>query len=234
LVRGAPGDPNEIDHRHTKVTSRSNNVDYEEQRGSDAEPGMPESESAAEGSTEELASEALTADENVSIPTPPEWPAADLTAGRDDEPEDLGDDSDAPVQLDDEKTQLEAPAETAPATASGLLQAENVNLSQGGVQSVEASTVTLSQGGAGQVRAETMSVEQGGVGMARVSTLTLGSGASAFAVVADKATVEEGSNAFLVISRSFSGDTKPTIDWRGAMAFGAGLGLVISILRRIR
>jgi hypothetical protein len=219
-------------------------VDYEEQRGSDAEPGMPEGDSAAEGSSEELASEALTADENESIPTPPEWPAVDLSASRGDEltsgaadepvaaeePDDAGDDSDAPVRVEADACEASEAAVATP----GLLQAENVNLSQGGVQSVEASNVTLSQGGAGQVRAETMSVEQSGVGLARVSTLTLGSGASAFAVVADKATVEEGSNAFLVISRSFSGDTKPTIDWRGAMAFGAGLGLVISILRRIR
>ena len=50
----------------------------------------------------------------------------------------------------------------------------------------------------------------------------------------DQATVDEGSNAFLVITKTLSGDVRPTIDWRGAMAFGAGLGLVLSILRRIR
>ena len=72
------------------------------------------------------------------------------------------------------------------------------------------------------------------MGLARVENLTLGSGASAFAVVADQATVEEGSNAFLVVSQTLNGDVRPTIDWRGALAFGAGLGLVLSILRRIR
>jgi hypothetical protein len=196
-----------------------------------------------ESSTSDLGSEsALLSDSWSTAPTPPEWPAVDLgntpAAAADEnaapdesattdaatpaedtaELADPGDDSDAPVQLDDD----------------GIMRGENVNLSQGGVKSIEATNVTFSQGGAGQVRAEQMSMEQGGVGLARVENLTLGSGASAFAVVADQATVEEGSNTFLVIAKTLSGDVRPTVDWRGAMAFGAGLGLVLSILRRIR
>jgi hypothetical protein len=101
-------------------------------------------------------------------------------------------------------------------------------------QTINARTVTFSQSGAGRVRAEEMNVSQSGVGVARVGNLTLGEGASAFAVVADEATVEAGSNTFLVVARSFSGDAKPTLDWRSAAAFGAALGLVVSILRRIR
>ena len=72
------------------------------------------------------------------------------------------------------------------------------------------------------------------MGLARVNNLKLGDGASAFAVLADEATVEEGSNAFLVVSRHVNGDVQTTVDWRAALAFGAGLGLVISILRRLR
>lgn len=133
------------------------------------------------------------------------------------EPAEIGDDSDAPIHLD------ESP-----------VGAETVNLSQGGVQSIEATSVSLSQGGAGSVRADSMTVEQGGVGLARTGKLTLGSGASAFAVVADEATVQEGANTFLVVSRSFSGETRPTIDLRSALAIGAGIGLVLSIFRRRR
>lgn len=150
----------------------------------------------------------------------PEWPAADTsieTAAAAEIPLAI-DDSDAPVELDGTET----------------VRAENVNLSQGGVKTIEASNVMLSQGGAGQVRAEQMNVEQSGVGLARVEKLTLGNGASAFAVVADQATIEEGSNTFLVVTRTLSGDARPTIDWRGAMAFGAGVGLVLSIMRRVR
>ena len=186
-------------------------------------------------------------------PAPPEWPAADLepsrdegsdaetyasdaiaaayTAAGDDADDDLGtadvaDDSDAPV--------LEEAAAAAAASVAGQIRADSVNVTQTGVQSIEAENVSLNQGGAGQVRAESMSVEQGGVGLARVGSLTLGTGASAFAVVADEATVEEGSNAFLVVSRTFNGDVQPTIDWRAALAFGAGLGLIVSIFRRRR
>jgi hypothetical protein len=196
-----------------------------------------------EASTRDFGSDADVMDDAFATRGgPPEWPTADLVrsdeassdsapdqmaastdiaaayAAASDEPQDLGDDSDAPIEFDADTT----------------VRAEAVNLTQGGVQSIDATTVTLSQGGAGQVRADEMTVEQGGVGLARVGNLTLGNGASAFAVVADQATVEEGSSTFLVVSRSFTGDVKPTVDWRVAMAFGAGLGLVLSIFRRRR
>jgi len=165
----------------------------------------------------DLGSDADVLDDSfAAAPKPPEWPAADLIAAND-----MGDDSDAPVLTD------ATPVVTAPAS-------DHVELNQGGMQSITATSVMLSQGGAGQVHADEMHVSQSGVGLARVGNLTLGDGASAFAVVADQATVEEGSNAFLVVARSFSGDVRPTIDWRTAMAFGAGLGLVVSILRRLR
>ncbi len=170
----------------------------------------------------DLGSDADVMDDSfASSLRPPEWPAADLVPAdfaADGGPTDMGDDSDAPV-LDD------AAEATAPA--------DHVNLSSG-VSSISAGTVTLSQGGAGQVHADEMHVSQSGVGLARVNNLTLGDGASAFAVVADQATVEEGSNTFLVVSRSVNGEVRSTVDWRAAMAFGAGLGLVVSILRRLR
>lgn len=191
--------------------------------------GMPEPPSATDASAQ-----------GALVAASPEWPAADLVGSADaaagatvDEataegPLDVGDDSDAPIHLDDTPS-------AADALQADVPQADaNVNLSQGGVQSIKASSVTLSQGGAGQVRADEMTVQQGGVGMARAGNLTLQSGSSAFAVIADEATVEEGANTFLVVSRSFSGDVRPTIDWRTGLAFGAGLGLVLSILRRLR
>lgn len=161
-------------------------------------------------------------------PKPPEWPSADLDATSDAQAAEAAseayDDSDAPVVADAAATpQMDA-----------HIRADHVTLSQGGAQTIEAQSVKLSQGGAGQVRADEMTVEQGGVGLARVGNLKLGSGASAFAVLADEATVEEGSTTFLVVSRSLNGDVRPTIDWRTALAFGAGLGLALSILRRLR
>jgi hypothetical protein len=150
------------------------------------------------------------------------------------EPSDLGDDSDAPILEDATPAASATIAAADEAMPQSYIQADNVTLRQAGAQTIQASTVTVSQGGAGQVNADTVSVEQGGLGLARTKTLTLGAGASAFAVVADEATVQEGSNAFLVVSRTFNGDVQPTIDWRVAAAFGAGLGLALSILRRLR
>jgi len=208
----------------------------------------------AQSSTPDFGSDADVMNDAFSTsPAPPEWPAADLDTARDeassaesyasdaiaaayaaagdDADDDLGDvdvadDSDAPI--------LEDAAAAAAAALAGQVRAESVNVTQTGVQSIEAANVSLNQGGAGQVRAESMSVEQGGVGLARVGSLTLGTGASAFAVVADEATIEEGSNPFLVVSRTFNGDVKPAVDWRAALAFGAGLGLILSIFRRRR
>jgi hypothetical protein len=163
-------------------------------------------------------------------PRPPEWPAADFENPDALEVEsdagDTGDDSDAPI--------LAEAAEAAAATVASQVRAESVNVSQAGVQSIEADSVNINQGGAGNVRAESMTVDQGGVGLARVGNLTLGSGSSAFAVVADEATVEQGANTFLVVSRSFKGEVQPTVDWRAALAFGAGIGLLLSIFRRRR
>lgn len=148
------------------------------------------------------------------------WPAADLP------PVDPGDDSDAPIELGD--------GEQAPATMTDHVHGETVNIKQGGAQTVDATTVSINQGGAGRVNADTMTLDQSGVGIAHTNTLTLGSGSTAFAVFAKEATVEEGANALFLVARSFDGDVQPTVDWRSALAFGAGLGLVLAIIRRLR
>lgn len=112
------------------------------------------------------------------------------------------------------------------------VRAERVEITQGGVSSVQATTMTLQQGGAGRVRAGEFSVSQGGVGVARADRLNVNQGGSAFAVMADEATLAEGSQVLLLIAGSASGSVKPVIDWRAAAAFGAGLGLALRLLRR--
>ena len=123
---------------------------------------------------------------------------------------DPGDDSDAPVMLD----------------------ARQLTLSQGGVQTIEAQTVSVSQGGVGRISADEVSVSQGGVGLARADQLTLEAGASAFAVVADEATIDEGANVFLLLSGRTSGDGQAALDWRGLLVVLVGLALLIRVLRR--
>ena len=161
-----------------------------------------------------------------------DWPAADHLVAEPAptpaaaEPVDPGDDSDAPIELGD--------GEQAPAAMAEDVHGETVNIKQGGAQTVDATTVSINQGGAGRVNADTMTLDQSGVGIAHTNTLTLGSGSTAFAVFAKEATVEEGANALFLVARSFDGDVQPTIDWRSALAFGAGRGLVLSIIRRLR
>jgi hypothetical protein len=117
-------------------------------------------------------------------------------------------------------------------TTEEHVRAEHVEISQGGVSSIDATTVNLQQGGAGRVRATDMSVSQGGVGLARAQHLRLQDGASAFAVVADDAAMAEGSNVAVLIARTATGDVRPLLDWRAAAAFGAAFGLALRLLRR--
>ena len=116
--------------------------------------------------------------------------------------------------------------------AGGDVRAEHVTISQGGAQNVEATTVTITQGGAARVNASEMSVSQGGVALAQTDQLLVDEGGSAFVVMADQATVNEGASIFMLLARSVSGDVRPVLDWRAALAFGAGFAVVLRILRR--
>ena len=79
-----------------------------------------------------------------------------------------------------------------------------------------------------------MTINQGGVALARTDNLTIAEGGSAFAVMADKATLNNESSVFVLIAGSSSGDVRPVLDWRSAAALGAGLVLAISLVRRLR
>ncbi len=171
----------------------------------DQEPGIDHPADAMTATDEVATSEMNAAD----------FVPAEEVAG---DPGDPGDDSDAPVMLD--------------ATEGANFSADNVTLSQGGVQTIEAQTVSVSQGGVGRISADEVSVSQGGVGLARTDQLTLEAGASAFAVVADEATIDDGANVFLLLSGRTSGDGQAALDWRGLLVMLVGLALVIRVLRR--
>lgn len=136
------------------------------------------------------------------------------------------DDSDAPIRLDDLTADVPARAEP--------VRAENVVVRQGSAQSIQASNVEITQGAAAQVTAEQVTVRQGALGLTRAESVTVQAEASAFAVYADKATVEPGASVFLLLTRSVRGEVRPVLDWRAALGMGAGFALVVSILRRIR
>lgn len=140
------------------------------------------------------------------------------------------DDSSAPISLDAvSAVQTEG---ATPPEAHGDVRADSVTISQGGANSVEAKSVSITQGGAGQVRAGELSVSQGGVGVAKAESLTVSQGGSAFAVMADTASVEKGGTIFMLVSRSTSGEVRPVLDWRAALAFGGAMALGLRLLRR--
>ena len=112
------------------------------------------------------------------------------------------------------------------------VRAEHVELSQGGANAIHATSVNVNQGGAGVVRASEVSVSQGGIGVARAERIAVHAGSSIAVAAAGEVTFEPDSNVMLLIARNVSGQVRPLIDWRAAAAFGAGLGLVVALLRR--
>jgi hypothetical protein len=115
---------------------------------------------------------------------------------------------------------------------SGAVRADHVEINQGGASSVEATTVSVTQGGAGRIQAEEVTISQGGAGLVQADSLRLEEGATAFAVLADEATISDGASVFMLLARSVSGSVRPVLDWRAAAAFGAGFGAAVALLRR--
>jgi hypothetical protein len=143
------------------------------------------------------------------------------------------DDSDAPVSLDDHGSASQNGHLPDGMDASGDVRAQSVTLNQGGARDIVATTVSITQGGAAQVRAEQMSLSQGGVALARTHNLTVAEGGSAFAVLSDHATVNKGGNVLVLVAGEVSGDARPLLDWRSALALAAGLVVAWRLVRRI-
>jgi hypothetical protein len=112
--------------------------------------------------------------------------------------------------------------------------------------SLEARDVEISQAAVGAARAERVSVQMGALGFALTGDLTMSqSGARtllareahleqsvAQTVIAEQVHMERGSNALIVIARRVDGEVRALLDWRGAVAFGVAVGIVLSIFRR--
>ncbi len=114
------------------------------------------------------------------------------------------------------------------------IDATSVSITQGGARDIDATTVTVNQGGVGRIQADEVSVTQGGIGLARAEHLTIQDGGNAFVVVADKATLDPETSVFLLVAGSTTGDVRPVLDWRAALALGAGFAVILSALRRLR
>jgi hypothetical protein len=155
-----------------------------------------------------------------------DWPAADLSSG--------ADDSDAPVLGDVDRDVSGADNVDIRNGGARDVDATTVSITQGGARDIEATTVTLTQGGAASIRADEVHASSSGIGFVRADRLTLRQGGTAFAVVADEATVDPEASVFLLIAGSTKGVVRPVLDWRAAAAFGASFAFVLGLLRRAR
>jgi hypothetical protein len=135
-------------------------------------------------------------------------------------------------------------------TGSGaaVVNARTVDVNRGGIGRVQAVDVAVSQGGIGLARGERVSVEMGGIGAALGSEVRVTQGAvntivardvrieqaGVRTVIANNVHVERTTGVLVMIARHVEGDVRTILDWRGAVAFGAAFGVVVSLFRRRR
>jgi hypothetical protein len=135
-------------------------------------------------------------------------------------------------------------------TGSGaaVVNARTVDVSRGGIGRVEAVDVAVSQGGIGLARGERVSVEMGGIGAALGGEVRVTQGAvntivardvrieqaGVRTMIANNVHVERTTGVLVMIARHVEGDVRTLLDWRGAIAFGAAFGVVVSLFRRRR
>lgn len=129
---------------------------------------------------------------------------------------------------------------------ASIVNASSVQIRQGGIANAQADDITVSMGGVALARADRVSVEMGGMGIsfAREAHLTQGAARSLIAqdvhvdqslvgtALAGRVTFNRPSGIFLLIAGRVEGPVQALLDWRGAIAFGAAVGLVVGLLRR--
>ena len=126
--------------------------------------------------------------------------------------------------------------------------ADRVELSMGGIGRLDAREVNVRIGGIGAARADRINVDRGSVGAALTGELRVTQG-MATSVVAREAVVEQAfvrtmiagnvtanrpTGVLVMIAGRVSGDIKPLLDWRGALAFGTAFGLLSVLGRALR
>jgi hypothetical protein len=126
--------------------------------------------------------------------------------------------------------------------------AGQVEVRMGGIGALSAEDVFVEWGGVGAARADRVAVEFGSVGAALAGEVRVTQG-FAGSIVAREATLEQGivrtmvaqrvvvnrpSAVLVMIAQHVTGDVRPLLDWRAALAAGAGFGIVTGLFRVIR
>jgi hypothetical protein len=128
------------------------------------------------------------------------------------------------------------------------VEAEAVEVHQGGIGRVDATEVSVTQGGIGAARGDRISVQMGGIGAAMAREVTISQG-GAGAILAQHASVDQSivrtvvaqevefrrpGAVLVLIAQRVTGDVRVLLDWRGALAFGAAFGVVAGLFGRGR
>lgn len=122
---------------------------------------------------------------------------------------------------------------------------DTVTVARGALGSVEAREIVVTQGAIGAARATTVNIEMGALGAALAGEVSVTQGfartvvarevhldqALAQSILADRVTMKAGSAALIIIARRVDGQVRALLDWRGALALGAGIGAVVALFR---
>ena len=125
----------------------------------------------------------------------------------------------------------------------GQTTADQVEVRMGGIGALQAEDVFVQWGGIGATRADTVGVEFGAIGAALAGEVRVTQGfagsiiardatleqAIARTVIAQRVTINRPSAIGILIAQQVHGDVKPLLDWRGALAAGAVIGLAAAI-----
>jgi hypothetical protein len=141
------------------------------------------------------------------------------------------------------------------------IRADVIQVTQGGIETASADAIDIHQGGILRATAKDIAVSTGGVLLARADTVSLdrgvlgaaigsetrvtqsyarlvGSGESTIdqsavgALIGGRVTLRQPSAVGILIAGRVDGTVRPVLDWRGALALGAMIGLLVGILRR--
>jgi len=135
---------------------------------------------------------------------------------------------------------------TTPSTEATL--PPDARVDRGAIGALRARDVDVSIGAIGAVRAERVSVELGTLGMAAAQDLRLSVGAVGLlaageahveqagirTILAQRVTLGRGAFAGVVLTLRADGPGRPLLDWRGGLAAGSILALVMLLFRRSR
>ena len=108
--------------------------------------------------------------------------------------------------------------------------AESTVVEQASLANLTAEHAEVNQGAIAHAQVRDLAVRQGAVALVESSAHVRLEQSAVGAVMGDEVEIGPGSLALVVIAREVHGDVRPAIDWRGALAFGVGLGLVRLLL----